>query len=281
MQPASFAAPRARSHYRHELRTLTYVTLYQANSDSTSGEEANVGVIRNLNHRGAAVQLVSPVRPQQRLRLRFELKHPRVRVETHVEVTWVGSSGQCGVCFVDLPARAGDQINEWIFSNLLESAGREADQSNGLMLSPSPRPAIVLDAGVVAIEHRRGRRRVEEEQAHEDRKPVHSEALRTPVAEARSQLSPLSQPHSGRTLAWLVDSLVMIAGLLFFALIFLAIAHELPPWPLTLAAVAGAAVFVGVAYWVVFELFGRASLGVRLADAAGEKEKGEELSRFR
>src|SRR5277367_3467985 len=145
MQPASFAAPRARSHYRHELRTLTYVTLYEANADHAGGQEANVGVMRNLNHRGAQMRLVAPVRQQQRLRLRFELKSPRVRVETHVEVTWTGPSGQCGVCFVDLPARTSHQIDEWIFANLLGAAARETNHEDGLILSAPPRPAIALD----------------------------------------------------------------------------------------------------------------------------------------
>ena len=57
MQSASFPSRQARSHYRHELRTLTYVIL----------DEANGGVIRNLNHDGVAVQAVGALRVQQRV----------------------------------------------------------------------------------------------------------------------------------------------------------------------------------------------------------------------
>jgi mevalonate kinase len=53
-----------------------------------------------------------------------------------------------------------------------------------------------------------------------------------------------------------------------FALIFLSITHELPPWPITVGAASSAAIFVAAAYWVLFSLFGGASLGARMANAA-------------
>ena len=46
MQAATFPVRCARTNYRHELRTLTYVTL----------DEANGGIIRNLSREGVAVQ---------------------------------------------------------------------------------------------------------------------------------------------------------------------------------------------------------------------------------
>src|SRR5271169_2325262 len=116
MQVVSFPARQTRSHYRHELRTLTYVTL----------GEANGGIVRNLSHTGVAVQAVTPLCHRQRVRLRFELKFPRLRVETDGQVSWVSSSGQCGIRFVDLPAPTRHQINQWIFSNLVDAIAREA-----------------------------------------------------------------------------------------------------------------------------------------------------------
>jgi hypothetical protein len=75
----------------------------------------------------------------------------------------------------------------------------------------------------------------------------------------------------------------MIAGLLLFTLIFLAIAHELPAWPITLGAATAAIIFVASAYRALFALFGGASLGARLAAAAShrEEEEGSETDRFR
>jgi len=71
MEAGLSPARQARAKHRHELRTLTYVTLDQANG----------GIVRNLNHEGIAVQAVAAVRPRQQLRVRFELRYPRVRVE--------------------------------------------------------------------------------------------------------------------------------------------------------------------------------------------------------
>ncbi|MGA8237438.1 MAG: hypothetical protein WB918_13045, partial [Candidatus Sulfotelmatobacter sp.] len=94
----------------------------------------------------------------------------------------------------------------------------------------------------------------------------------------------LSQPLSGRTLAWLVDSLIVIAGLFLFALIFLSIAHEVPPWSVTLGTFSAAAAFIVAAYWGVSAVFGGPSLGSRLAQAAARLQKEEpndDASRFR
>jgi hypothetical protein len=286
MQVVSFPARQARTHYRHELRTLTYVTL----------DEGNGGIIRNLNDEGVAVQAVAPLRVQQHVRVRFELRFPRLRVETHGQVTWASSSGQCGIRFDELPARTRGQINEWIFSNLLDAAARDAGhprsmfgasvisiareenvreesglgENDGLILSAPPRPAIRLETDI---------RRDDLSVLH----PHREEDLAERVYDPRQQVSWLSRPLSGRTLAWLVDSLVVTAGLLLFALIFLSIAHELPPWPLTLGTFAGAAVFVAAAYWVVFAVFGGLSLGARLAQAASgfEGKESDEGVRIR
>jgi hypothetical protein len=280
MQVVSFPARQARTHYRHELRTLTYVTL----------DEANGGIIRNLNDEGVAVQAVAPLRQQQRVRLRFELRFPRFRVETDGQVTWANSSGQCGIHFLDLPAGTRHQINEWIFSNLLDAAARDAahprsifgtsvvpiareesvreenvpQENDGLILSAPPRPAIQLEPELA----RRSDMPLLRLHREEDL-PDHS-------CDPHAQLNWLSRPLSGRTLAWLVDILVVTAALLLFALIFLSIAHELPPWSLTLATLAAAGAFVVAAYWAVFAVFGGPSLGARLAQAASDFEGKEE-----
>ena len=112
--------------YRHELRRLTYVTL----------DDAKAGVIRNLNRGGVAVQAVGALHPQQRVRLRFELRSPRVRVETSGQVSWASPTGQCGIRFVDLPARIGRQIDEWIFSNLLGALIRDAAHPHSIFGAP-------------------------------------------------------------------------------------------------------------------------------------------------
>jgi hypothetical protein len=298
MQAAPFPARQSRAHYRHELRTLTYVTL----------DDANGGIIRNLSHEGVAVQAVATLRPQQRVRLRFELRFPRLRVETVGQVSWATPSGQCGIRFVGLPARTRQQINEWIFSNLLDAIAREAahprsmfgasvvsiaregkvceenvregsaaEENDGLTLSAAPRPAIRMEPSVTNVATLNPsvlNQRVADHAANHIAEPIPEHADDPYV-----QLKWLSQPLSGRSLCWLVDSLVVIAAVLLFALIFLSIAHELPPWPVTMGTVA--AVVVAAVYWAVFAVFGGSSLGVRLAQAVSNEQEREDTIRIR
>ena len=95
MQAATSPVRQARARHRHNLRVLTYVTLDQGNG----------GIVRNLNDEGIAVQAVAALRAQQQVRVRFELRFPRLRIESIGEVMWANSSGQCGIRFMDLAPR--------------------------------------------------------------------------------------------------------------------------------------------------------------------------------
>jgi hypothetical protein len=278
MQSVDVRARQARAHYRHELSTLTYVTL----------DAANGGIIRNLNHDGVAVQAVGALRPEQRVRLRFELRFPRVRIEASGQVSWANSSGRCGIRFVELRAEVRRQIDEWIFSNLLDAVVLDAAQPHsvfaasvvpiargdragfelvreempGLSLPAAPLRAISLDTELAGMH---------DGLLHLDRAEDFADA----VADPYEKLNWLSRPLSGRALSWVVDGLVVTAGVLLFTLIFLSIAKELPPWPLAVGTGFATAGFVATAYWGVFCLFGGSSLGVRLAQEA-RVEKDEE-----
>ncbi len=278
-------ARQARAQHRHELRTLSYVTLDQANG----------GIVRNLSHSGIGAQVVAAVHPLQQLRVRFELKCPRLQVDTRAEVVWATFSGQCGMRFIEMPAPLRRQINEWIFGDLLEgisvhaehsgsifapgngsgsgvgSGGKEeasgnganvaeAEEDDGLMVSAMPMKVIELPL------QREPAQRLEE-----------TVAVLPPDAAA---LEWLSQPLSGRTLAWTVDALVVVAALLLFTLVFLSVAGEAPRWPL--AAVLGAGVMMAGLYWGFFRVFAGRSLGTRLARIAeGEQENEVREARFR
>lgn len=255
MDVATSPVREARAQYRHDLRTLTYVTIDQGNG----------GIIRNLTHDGIGVQMVAAVRPQQQLRVRFELRYPRVRVETRGEVVWATPSGQCGIRLLEMPPRMTRQINEWIFGNLLEGAtlhperagaifGDPLEREDGLVISPAPRKVIEL--------------------------PAHEDATLPDIgqfpAHDRMELDWLSQPLSGRSLRWTVDVLVVLAALLLFTLVFLSVTREAPRWPASMAT--GSAIAVGVLYWGFFKAFGGLSPGARLArlaelDAHEEDEK--------
>jgi len=264
MEAGLSPARQARAKHRHELRTLTYVTLDQANG----------GIVRNLSHEGIGVQAVAAVRPQQRLRVRFELRNPRVRVEARGEVTWSTISGQCGIRFVELSPRMTRQINEWIFGNLLDGVSLHAEQAgpmfadaasvqvgdDGLMVSAFPLKVIELPARADAASH---------------------VDLRVDTGEFATELDWLSQPLSGRGLIWTINSLVIVAALLLFALVFLSVTGEAPAWPG--AMVSGAAILVAALYWGFFQLFGGTSPGARLARLVGRDVEDEEArdTRFR
>jgi len=282
MQAGVSAARQARARYRHEIRALTYVMLDQANG----------GIVRNLTHNGMGVKAVAGVQPRQQVRVRFELRHPRLRLETAGEVEWVSPSGQCGIRFLGLPPRMIRQIDEWIFGNLLESAvpytewtkpffgdsnpgesnlsfssmwamPNVAEVEDGLVISPAP-------SNVIALPGRPGF--VEPAEAAE-------QAARAPN---RIELDWLSRPLSGRSLAWTINALVIVAATMLGVLVFLSVTREPPKWPLTLAF--GAAVFVTGFYWGFFRLFGGATLGSRLARLAAhdsEEDEEERDARFR
>ena len=109
----------ARAQHRHDLGTLTYITLDQANG----------GIVRNLTSTGIGVQVVAAVRPKQQVRVRFELRYPRLQVETRAEVVWATFSGQCGIRFIEMPPALRQQINQWIFGNLLEGISIHGEHS--------------------------------------------------------------------------------------------------------------------------------------------------------
>lgn len=267
MEAGVSPARQARAKHRHELRTLTYVTLDQANG----------GIVRNLSHEGIGVQVVAAVRPRQQMRVRFELRYPRVRVEARGEVTWATFSGQCGIRFIDLSPRITRQINEWIFGNLLEGVSLHAEQAgpmfadsasaqvgdDGLMVSASPLKVIELPSRADASSHADPRGDTGE------------------IALPATELDWLSRPLSRRSLIWTINTLVIVAALLLFALVFLSVTGEPPRWPLAMAG--GAAILVAALYGGFFQLFGGISPGARLARLVGRDVEDEEArdARFR
>jgi PilZ domain len=263
MDAGTSPARQARAKHRHELRALTYVTLDQANG----------GIVRNLSHEGIGVQAVAAPPPRQQVRVRFELRDPRLRVETRGEVTWSALSGQCGIRFLDLSPRMTRQINEWILGDLLEGAAMHADRTgtmfavrvaaveeDGLMVSAAPLKVIELPVRA---------------------EPSQPASAHDTAAVQPAQLDWLSQPLSGRSLVWTINTLVVVAAVLLFALVFLAVTREPPSRPFAMVGV-GAAV-VAALYWGFFRIFGGSSPGARLARLVGCDLEEEEAAdtRFR
>jgi hypothetical protein len=244
-----------RLHYRHPIHSLVYVTL----------EHGNGGIIRNLSEDGAGIQAVAPLQSHQSLRMRFDLLSPKAHVDVHAKVAWANSSGQAGLRFLDLGPSSRRQLNEWIFVNLLRGVEHAAPVLHGrdddeLILSGSIRPAIRL------------------------RSPA--------VREERNATSDLlwlpwwPRPLSSRTLAWAMDSLILLSATLMFWCAFLAVAETLPSWQLSVGLVAGAGGFFTALYWYLFAVIGRGTAGTRLVrvalgDADAEASLRDQEARFR
>jgi hypothetical protein len=252
---------------RHELRTLTYVTL----------DNANGGVVRNITQDGITVQAVTAPRPRQQIRVRFELRYPRLRVDTRGEIVWANFSGLCGIRFVDLPPQTARQIGEWIFGNLLEGFSFASERG---IIFPVPQAGAWPEAATSKV----GLKSVAAAQ-RTTVQAIDSIGQKTFEGEAANMavvpLDWLSQPLSGRSLAWTVNTLVVSVASLLFALIFLSVAGEAPKWPLAMAF--GVAITMTGLYWVFFRTFGGTSFGERLARLAGAEEEEEmpETDRFR
>ena len=263
MDPGTSTEQQLRAQHRHELRTLTYLTL----------EQANGGIVRNLNQHGLGAQMVVAVPPRQHVRIRFELRHPRLRVETRGEVVWSTFSGQCGIRFLDLPAEIRRHINEWIFGDLLEGislhaertgamfgapkfdiAARDEDQSPGFNSSVEEDDGLLISGPapkVISL-------------------PVRLQTVQrvgSPVQETIGNLDWLSQPLSPRALGWTIDVLIVTAALLMSALVFLSITGGVPasPWVVAVCGVG----LVALLYWGFFWVFGGKSFGTRLARLVG------------
>jgi len=299
MDAGTSPARQTRAKHRHELRTLTYVTIDQANG----------GIVRNLSHEGVGVQVVAAVRPRQQLRVRFELRDPRLRVDGRGEVMWATSSGQCGIRFLDLSDEMTSQINEWIFGSLLEATAHSeraeemfagtpfgkavlaeslalpaCDEDDGLMVSATPLKVIELPTrpqGPQPVPTREEAAVTAGHDSLEDQsldQSLEDERLEDPALENQaSELDWLSRPLSGRSLIWTVNILVALAALLLVVLVFLSVTGEPPRWPLPMMG--GAALFVGVLYWGFFHVFAGASPGARLARMV--RSDGEEEEEFR
>jgi hypothetical protein len=182
------------------------------------------------------------------------------------------------------------KINEWIFGDLLEGISLHADpgesmfasrsgapaqdsvalseEEDGLMVSAAPVKVIPLASGGEAAN-------------------VESPFLRAIASKRKApepnvrELDWLSQPLSGRGLAWAIHTLVVLAGILLFALVFLSITRDAPPWPI--AMVAGTAAVITALYWFFFQIFGGSTLGARLARLAEctDEPQEEKGPRFR
>lgn len=253
-----------RHHYRHQIQSLAYVNLDQANG----------GIIRNLGDSGMAIQAVTPLFLNQQVVLSFDLANPRVRLEARGRVTWADPIGQAGVEFLALSQRSRRLLKEWILIQLLASAQRSAGEATffqgkssheaaELLFSPAARPAIRLEPEAAAAG------------------PHQASAI--PGA---PNLHGLPFAISAPALSRLVDGLILLSAVLLFAVIGMAMVGAVPPWPVALMiGFSVAAVFTALYRFLFLFWIGRTPgdwlAGLTGDNCVGNEIRAEDRPRFR
>jgi hypothetical protein len=229
-----------RRHCRHKVQSIAYVTV----------DRSNGGIIRDLSEDGMAMQAVAPVQLDQVVNLRFELLNPRTRIETTGKVTWANQSGQAGVHFLDLSVRTTRLLKDWLLINLLVSANDSFVADSILQKHPAEE--------------------VQPERIGE------SVAQPEPPERRKAEgwlLSWWPAPISYGTVAALADSMIVLAAVLLFAIVFVLTAGHVPSWPMfTLLTVGITAFFAGV-YHYLFVGLAAGTPGTQWAGLAAEPQR--------
>jgi Tfp pilus assembly protein PilZ len=244
-----------RGHYRHQIQSLAYVNLDQANG----------GVIRNLGDTGLAIQAVAPLYVNQQVFLRFDLANPRARIEATGRVAWSDPMGQAGVEFVLLSPRSRRLLKEWILIQLLAAAQNSAgdaaffhnhsgQQATELLFSSAARPAIRLEPEAAGV-RRSGSVSSQPGTLH----PWFPFAISAPV------------------LSRLVDGLILLSAVLLFALICIAIVGIVPAWPVALVMGLGITIVFAALYRFLFLFWMGGTLGDWLAGINGNGFERNEM----
>jgi PilZ domain len=271
---------KASRRVRHKISTLIYVTLDQGNG----------GIICDLSEFGIAVQAVAMLRLHQHVHLRFDLPPNRTRIDVVGHVVWSNSSGRAGIQFTQISHRTRRQLKDWLFTNLLATAAYVSEASgifspdkqadlDRLVFSPKLR---LMSAGQPQRQDADITREDPPPQSPRDDKEVQPDSL----TDVWLEFSWWPVPIAARTLSSAVDATVLLMSLLLFCLIFLAISHQIPPWPVTIASCAGALIIFSVLYRYLFVIHGAGTPGFRLAliaapDADADVRSEQELARFR
>ena len=259
---ARHRARNTRRFVRQPVQNLAYITI----------EQSNGGIMRDLGEGGCAVRLMAALEANRMLPLRFDLPSPRTRVEAVARVAWSESSGQAGLEFIGLSADARLRVKDWIFTQLLAAA----HQASG--------------ANSIFIHKRLGEEATELLFSGAARVPIVLAQDPAPAAEPPSPPRAVASNAGGwfslsaRTLAGLVDSLILLSAVLLFGVVAIAMTNLFPTWLLASALAVGATALFGAVYWFFFVLWIGKTPGETLARMAC-RDSGhpleEELPRFR
>ena len=231
--------------YRYRVPSLVYVNLDQGNG----------GIVRDISGNGIGIHAVGRLRPGQSVQTRFDLLNPRTRIEASADVIWADESGQAGLRFAQISDRSRRALNDWILTNLLASVDHAAGSPT--IFEPVPelgQASLAQSLPIPSITM-----------------PEDMPSLATDPALTIS-LPFWPSPISMRKVWLMMDGLLIVSGVLLFWVVFLAIAHSLPSWPLTSGVAIAIAIGFGFAYRMLFRTFAIESPGCYLATRAAAEE---------
>lgn len=269
-----------RRRVRHKMNIVLYVKLDQGNG----------GIICDLSEYGLAVQAVAALRIHQHVLLRFDLPRARSRVEVVGQVVWATATGKAGIQFTQISPRTRQTLKDWLLTNLLAIASDLSGMSgilgesahitecSELTFSAAPRPVIRLP------------NTKPEENSLLDAIPgplskgepasltADHGCICDQLSDEWLEFSWWPVPVAARTLSGAVDALVLLVSLLLFSSVFLAISHQVPPWPTTVMTSVGVLLVFACLYRFLFVNHGVGTVGFRLACLAAGKPGSETIS---
>ena len=168
--------------------------------------------------------------------MRFELRQPRVRVETRGEVRGQRARGSAASASSICRRKTARQINAWIFGNLLEEAALQ--HGSGIRFLGD---RCILESD--AAERRRWvdgfRGSGQGDRVADEPDPFRNRLRRAMIASVkrfparRAAIGLAVAAAVGPQLVWTINTLVVVAALLLFALVFLSVTGSLHDgrWP--------------------------------------------------
>jgi hypothetical protein len=253
---------RRRLHHRQRIASLIYVTL----------DHDNGGVLRDLSGRGVGLQAVSPLHVGQPVRVRFDLAHPKVRVETAGRVAWADAHGQAGVTFQNLEERSPGAIKQWIFTQLLSRAHQVSETETEFALSAQQESVAELHFSASS------------------RPAIRLEKPASPAIMEDGERSPITLilpwlpfPVSPHVLSQCVDGAILLAAVTLFSVIAILMIETVPAWPGAVFLLLAAGSLFALTYWGLFTVWVGETPGAHLARIAGKLggEEKEDRPRFR
>ncbi|MGH9544856.1 MAG: GAF domain-containing protein [Terriglobales bacterium] len=146
---------------RHTVRHRTHSPAYASLNGPTDGIGPDLSEILDISSDGMSIQTSSPLQVEHNLSLCLDLSETGARIRTTGQVVWSDTSGRAGIRFAELSGQSLDQLQEWLFVNVLTACDHARttppqedawdDASNTLLSSHTMPKEEEVASGTAAI----------------------------------------------------------------------------------------------------------------------------------